>query len=170
MLIVQIAGMIFSSIIGGQLSARTGHFKKFLMAGVAMEMMALASLATLALANAGEMPFLAALGLLGLGTGLGMPNAVVIVQNSVPRASLGIATASMSFLRSLGGAFGVALSGCVMHYVFNSIARTGRVAAIDTHLAEALRPAIAASFALGAGMMLLALITIAVKLPSPSRD
>jgi EmrB/QacA subfamily drug resistance transporter len=170
MLIAQIAGLLFSSIVGGQLSARTGHFKKFLVAGVAMEMMALASLTTLALANAGGMPFLAALGLLGLGTGLGMPNAVVIVQNSVPRASLGIATASMSFLRSLGGAFGVALSGCVMHYVFNSIMRTGRVAEIDTHLAEALRPAIAASFALGAGMMLLALVTIVVKLPSPSRN
>jgi MFS family permease len=170
MLIAQIAGMIFSSIVGGQLSARTGNFKKFLMAGVAMEMMALASLTTLALARAGDTPFLAALGLLGLGTGLGMPNAVVIVQNAVPRTSLGIATASMSFLRSLGGAFGVALSGCVMHYVFNSITKTERAAAIDTHLAEVLRPAIAASFALGTGMMLLALITIVVKLPSSSRD
>lgn len=169
MLIAQIAGMVFSSIVGGQLSARTGHFKKFLMAGVAMEMLALASLTTLALTRAGDVPFLAALGLLGLGTGLGMPNAVVIIQNSVPRASLGIATASMSFLRSLGGAFGVALSGSVMHYVFNSIARTERAAAVDIHLAEALRPAIAASFALGTGMMLLALITIVVKLPSPSR-
>jgi MFS family permease len=155
MLIAQIAGLIFSSILGGQLSARTGQFKKFLIAGVAMEMVAIASLAMLALARAGEIPFLAALGLLGLGTGLGMPNALVIVQNSVPRASLGIATASMSFLRSLGGAFGVALSGCVMHLVFD--------------FADALRPAIAASFALGATMMLLALVTIVAKLPTPAR-
>jgi EmrB/QacA subfamily drug resistance transporter len=155
MLFAQIAGLIFSSILGGQLSARTGQFKKFLIAGVAMEMVAIASLAMLALARAGEIPFLAALGLLGLGTGLGMPNAVVIVQNSVPRASLGIATASMSFLRSLGGAFGVALSGCVMHSVFD--------------FADALRPAIAASFALGATMMLLALVTIVAKLPTPAR-
>jgi len=169
MLIAQIAGMIFSSIVGGQLSARTGNFKKFLVAGVAMEMMALASLTTLVLARAGDIPFLASLGLLGLGTGLGMPNAVVIIQNAVPRGSLGIATASMSFLRSLGGAFGVALSGCVMHYVFNSIARTERAAGADIHLAEALRPAIAASFGLGTAMMLLALITIVAKVPSPSR-
>jgi EmrB/QacA subfamily drug resistance transporter len=169
MLIAQIAGMIFSSIVGGQLSARTGQFKRFLIAGVTMEMMALASLTTLALTRAGSIPFLIALGLLGLGTGLGMPNAVVIIQNSVPRTSLGIATASMSFLRSLGGAFGVALSGCVMHYVFNSVAQTGPTAEINIHLAEALRPAIAASFALGTAMMLLALMTIVVKLPSPSR-
>jgi MFS family permease len=161
MLIAQIAGLIFSSILGGQLSARTGQFKKFLIAGVAMEMVAIASLAMLALARAGAIPFLAALGLLGLGTGLGMPNAIVIVQNSVPRASLGIATASMSFLRSLGGAFGVALSGCVMHSVFAT--------ANNIHFADALRPAIAASFALGAAMMLLALITIVAKLPTPAR-
>jgi EmrB/QacA subfamily drug resistance transporter len=170
MLIAQIAGLIFSSILGGQLSARTGQFKKFLIAGVAMEMVAIASLAMLALARAGEIPFLAALGLLGLGTGLGMPNAVVIVQNSVPRASLGIATASMSFLRSLGGAFGVALSGCVMHSVLDSIVRPGHAAtASNIHFADALRPAIAASFALGAAMMLLALITIVAKLPTPDR-
>jgi EmrB/QacA subfamily drug resistance transporter len=170
MLFAQIAGLIFSSILGGQLSARTGQFKKFLIAGVAMELVAITSLAMLALARAGEIPFLAALGLLGLGTGLGMPNAVVIVQNSVPRASLGIATASMSFLRSLGGAFGVALSGCVMHSVFDSIVRQGHAeTASNIHFADALRPAIAASFALGATMMLLALVTIVAKLPTSSR-
>ena len=170
MLIAQIAGLIFSSILGGQLSARTGQFKKFLIAGVAMEMVAIAALAMLALARAGEIPFLAALGLLGLGTGLGMPNAVVIVQNSVPRGSLGIATASMSFLRSLGGAFGVAISGCLMHFVFDSIVRPGHAAtANNIHVADALRPAIAASFALGATMMLLALVMIVAKLPTPAR-
>jgi EmrB/QacA subfamily drug resistance transporter len=163
MLIAQISGLIFSSILGGRLSARTGQFKRFLVAGVAMEMTAIATLAILVLARAGEIPFLAALGLLGLGTGLGMPNAVVIVQNSVPRASLGIATASMSFLRSLGGAFGVAISGCLMHFVFDSIVRA------NIHVADPLRPAIAASLALGATMMLLAFITIVAKLPTSSR-
>src|SRR5260370_122776 len=113
MLIAQIAGMIVSSITGGQLSARLGHFKQFLIAGVAMETLALASFTALALTRAGALPFLAALGLLGLGTGLGMPNAVVIVQNSVPSASLGIATSSLSFLSSLGSAFGGALSRCL---------------------------------------------------------
>jgi Na+/melibiose symporter-like transporter len=99
-----------------------------------------------------------------------MPNAVVIVQNSVPRSSLGIATASMSFLRSLGGAFGVALSGCVMHSAFDWFARPEHAATENNiHFADALRPAIAASFALGATMMLLALVTIVAKLPTPAR-
>lgn len=43
-----------------------------------------------------------------------MPNATVMIQNAVPPGSLGIATAMMSFIRSLGGSLGVALSGGVM--------------------------------------------------------
>jgi MFS family permease len=168
MLIAQIAGMILSSIVGGQISARTGQFKKFLIMGVAMETVALASFTTLAVTGSGFLPFLAALALLGLGTGLGMPNAVVIIQNSVASSSLGIATSSMSFLRSLGGAFGVALSGCLMHYVFDAVTHGDSRSNGNVHLAAALRPAIAASFALGTAVMLLALITIIVKVPASS--
>jgi EmrB/QacA subfamily drug resistance transporter len=169
MLIAQITGMIVSSVIGGHISARTGRFKPFLILGVAMEAFALATFTVLALTRAGPLPFLGALGILGLGTGLGMPNAIVIIQNSVQNASLGVATSAMSFLRSLGGAFGVALSGCLMHFVFEAVTRMQ--SATQTHLVvgSALRPAIAASFALGAAMMLVALITITVKLPSPPR-
>ena len=160
MLIAQISGMIVSSIIGGQLSARTGKFKAFLIAGVTMEMLALTALAILACVDARPPAFLLALGLLGLGTGLGMPNAVVIIQNSVDRSVLGIATASMSFLRSLGGSLGVALSGCVMHFTLATIAGQAKTA---------LRLAIASSFALGASMMLLAVTAIALKLPAHQR-
>ena len=161
MLIAQISGMIVSSIIGGQLSARSGQFKAFLIAGVTMEMLALTSLAILACVDARPPAFLLALGLLGLGTGLGMPNAVVIIQNSVDRSVLGIATASMSFLRSLGGSLGVALSGCVMHFTLATSAAQTKTA---------LRLAIASSFALGASMMLLAVTAIASNCRHPSGD
>jgi EmrB/QacA subfamily drug resistance transporter len=160
MLIAQIAGMILSSIIGGQISARSGQFKTFLVAGVTMEMLALATLTLLACIDAPPPAFLLALALLGLGTGLGMPNAVVIVQNAVDRSALGIATASMSFLRSLGSSLGVALSGCVMHFTLVTITGEAR---------SALRLAIASSFGLGASMMLLALTAIALKLPAQQR-
>lgn len=184
MLLPQIAGMIVSSIVGGRLSARSGEFKKFFLIGVGCEFLALALLAIFAALNLEQVPFLCALAILGVGTGLGMPNATVIVQNSVPHARLGIATASMSFLRALGGAVGVALSGFVMHYVFT--ARTvdlpSRVTIADVQhgltvpgshlghgdLIEPLRVAIASSFALGATMMLVALIT-ASRLPPVGR-
>jgi MFS family permease len=176
MLLPQVAGMIVSATWGGRHSVRSGQFKRYLVIGVGLETVALALLVMCALMRAGSLPFLVALAILGLGTGLGMPNAVVIVQNAVPRETLGSATGSMSFVRSLGGAVGVALSGCVMRFVLGSgstmpsfegltVDRALRVFPDDAGgihpLAEALRSAIASSFAFGAAMMLAALLTCA---------
>ena len=183
MLIAQIAGMMLSSVVGGRLSARTGQFKRFFVAGVAMETLALSSLALCALTDAGRGAFVASLAVLGLGTGLGMPNAVVVVQNAVPLRMLGVATAAMSFLRSLGASVGVALSGCLMHYTFATLLKNrspavsigslgrgldlmhGSVDVGGAQVLSALRLAIASSFALGASMMLMALAT-AMTLPA----
>jgi MFS family permease len=176
MLLPQVAGMIVSATWGGRHSVRSGQFKRYLVVGVGLETVALALLVMCALMKAGSPPFLVALAILGLGTGLGMPNAVVIVQNAVPRETLGTATGSMSFVRSLGGAVGVALSGCVMRFVLGSgstmpgfegltVDRALRVFPGDAEgihpMAEALRFAIASSFAFGAAMMLAALVTCA---------
>ena len=180
MLLPQIAGMIISSIVGGRLSARSGEFKTFFLVGVGCEFLALALLAVFSALSLAQIPFLCALAILGVGTGLGMPNATVIVQNAAPEGRLGIATASMSFLRALGGAVGVALSGFVMHYVFTALTRDlpshmtigdvqHGVMLSDSYLGhgglvEPLRLAIMSSFVLGAAMMLVAFIT-ASRLP-----
>jgi hypothetical protein len=52
--------------------------------------------------------------LLGIGIGFVGPTAIVAVQNAVERRDLGAASASVSFFRSLGGSFGVALLSAVM--------------------------------------------------------
>jgi hypothetical protein len=52
--------------------------------------------------------------LLGFGFGFVMPNLTVAIQNSVDPGELGMATATAGFFRSLGGAFGVALSGAIV--------------------------------------------------------
>lgn len=153
MLLPQVAGMIVSSTWGGRNSVRNGKFKRYFVIGVGLETVALALLVLCAVMNAGPLPFLSALAILGLGTGLGMPNAIVIVQNAVSNATLGAATGSMAFVRQIGGAAGVALSGCVMRLAFSG--------EHSRQLAETLRPAIAASFALGALMMFAALLTCA---------
>jgi EmrB/QacA subfamily drug resistance transporter len=172
MLLPQVAGMIASSIIGGRLSARSGEFRTFFLLGIGCEFLALGLLAVFAWLDLGQMPFLGALALLGVGMGLGMPNATVVVQNAVPPARLGIATASMSFLRTLGGAVGVALSGFVMHYVLATLTdstalqnlQRGPLLSLSNsehgELIEPLRIAIASSFVLGAAAMLVALITV----------
>ena len=114
MMLPQIIGMVVSSVVCGRLSSRLGIFKPFLLLGVGLEFSALSALAVMAYAGTGLYGFLFALGALGTGMGTGMPTATVIVQNAVDRKVLGVATSSMSFIRSLGGALGVALSGGIM--------------------------------------------------------
>ncbi|WP_227023711.1 MDR family MFS transporter [Martelella soudanensis] len=177
MMLPQIVAMVLTSIFGGKLSADLGRPKLFMVTGIALEAGGLGTLALLAAIQAGVPAFWGALAMLGLGMGIAMPNATAIVQNAVPKESVGTATASMSFLRSLGGALGVAVSGGVMASGLNSglahllgtadvqtIINGGMEAVSD--LPAALRPAIeaafrhaiAGSFEIGGSVMTLALI------------
>jgi EmrB/QacA subfamily drug resistance transporter len=114
MLLPQVVGMVLTSIIGGRIVSRLGRNKAFLLAGLGLEAVALASLGLLAWWAAPAAFFLVSMGLLGLGMGMGMPNLTTAVQNAVSQAELGAATGAMTFLRSLGGAVGVAASGAIM--------------------------------------------------------
>jgi hypothetical protein len=51
---------------------------------------------------------------LGLGMGMTMQVLVIVVQNAVPYRDLGVATSSINFFRSMGGAFGVAIFGAIL--------------------------------------------------------
>ncbi|UMY16037.1 MFS transporter [Methylobacterium organophilum] len=52
--------------------------------------------------------------LLSMGIGTVLPLSTIAIQNAVPRHQLGIATASMNFFRSLGGALIVAVFGTIV--------------------------------------------------------
>jgi MFS family permease len=51
----------------------------------------------------------------GSGLGLTMQVVVTAVQNSVDRRHMGVATASVTFFRSMGGALGTALLGAILN-------------------------------------------------------
>jgi len=177
MLLPQVAAMLITSIGGGILSSRFGHPKPLMVAGIAGEAAGLAGLAVLALAKAGIPAFLLDLAVLGLGMGIAMPNATALVQNGIPRNAMGVATASMSFIRSLGGASGVAISAGVMaaHLTRNLAGIAGGLniqalldgnlselnalpAATHTAVVSAYQHAIAYSFLIGGGVMALAVL------------
>ncbi|MCP1242953.1 DHA2 family efflux MFS transporter permease subunit [Acetobacter lambici] len=124
MLLPQVGTMMVSSILGGYVSSRTQRYALLLAIGVGIEFTALSLLALCARHGAQPLFFLLSMGCLGVGMGIGMPNATVMIQNAVPRNSLGIATAMMSFIRSLGGSLGVALSGGVMALTLQHSLRT----------------------------------------------
>jgi EmrB/QacA subfamily drug resistance transporter len=114
MMLPQVVGMLLSSVIGGRIVSKLGRNKPFLLAGLGLEAVALASLAVFAFFAAPATVFLISMGALGLGMGMGMPNLTTAVQNAVAHKELGAATGAMSFVRSLGGALGVAASGTIM--------------------------------------------------------
>lgn len=171
MMLPQIAVMIVTSVAGGQLSSRTGLVKPFMMLGVGCEAIALVACAALAWSGGGIASFLVAMGVLGFGMGMGMPNTTVVIQNAVPRAHLGLATATMGFIRSLGGVLGVAVSGSAMAArLGRTVDRDGtgqsiaQIQAMPPAAREltvaAYRHAIAVSFSISGGVMVIAFLLV----------
>jgi EmrB/QacA subfamily drug resistance transporter len=105
-------GTTLSTMLSGRFIARTGRYKRFPIAGLALMAGALALMAALV----GDPSRTAtALGLIVFGLGFGMVTQVLVVavQNSVDRRELGVATAATGFFRALGGAVGAATLGAV---------------------------------------------------------
>ncbi len=114
MLLPQIAGMMTTSVLGGRIVSITGRLRPFLIAGVGLEALGLASIAVLASMDASPLGFGLALLALGMGMGMGMPNVTTALQNAVAPGEMGAAMSAMSFTRAMGGALGVAVAGGVM--------------------------------------------------------
>jgi MFS family permease len=88
------------------------HYKRIAVAGAGFSIVCLGLLSALAGTASLAMIELLVIGV-GIGSGTGFPVSTVSVQNAVERAHLGVATGVLTFLRSLGGALGVALLGAV---------------------------------------------------------
>jgi EmrB/QacA subfamily drug resistance transporter len=112
LLVPMMAGITVSTTVSGRISARTGGYKPFPIAGLALMTVGLAVLALLA-SDPSRTATGAGLVLFGLGFGMVGQMLIVAVQNSVERRELGVATAITSFFRGLGGAVGAAVLGAV---------------------------------------------------------
>jgi EmrB/QacA subfamily drug resistance transporter len=112
LMVPMMLGITVSTTLSGRAIARTGRYKRFPLAGLALMTAALALWAALA-AERSRVGTGVALALFGLGFGMVTQVLVVAVQNTVDRARLGVATATTSFFRALGGAVGAAVLGAV---------------------------------------------------------
>jgi EmrB/QacA subfamily drug resistance transporter len=175
MILPQVGCMLLSSIIGGRIVSRYGHYRPFLLIGIGLETLTLAILGILALYDASPIFFLIAMGTLGLGMGLGMPNLTNAIQNAVAYTELGAATGAMVFIRSLGGAVGVAASGAIMSARLATARATGHFPVLDAHtiralaslpaaqriaIAEAYRTSLSASFLVCGAVMIVAFLLV----------
>lgn len=108
------AGVILTSVTGGRLVARTGRYKIFPVIGLFLASASFLSIGFFAEHASGVTPLVIALIVLGAGFGFVMPIMTMALQNAVQREDLGTATSTSAFLRSLGSALGVAISGAVV--------------------------------------------------------
>jgi len=112
LLVPMMIGITVSTNAAGWAISKTGRYKRFPVIGLALMTGALALLA--AVANHPSRTT-TGIGLAAFGLGFGMVGQVLIVavQNTVDRRRLGIAMATTSFFRGLGGAVGAAVFGAI---------------------------------------------------------
>ncbi|MBW5484434.1 MDR family MFS transporter [Streptomyces bambusae] len=107
-----VLGMLLSSTLSGQLVSRTGRWKVFPVAGTGVTALGLLLLHQLhRTTSTWEMSVY--FFVFGAGLGLVMQVLVLVVQNAVSYADLGVATSGATFFRSIGASFGVAVFGTV---------------------------------------------------------
>jgi EmrB/QacA subfamily drug resistance transporter len=108
LMLPMVAGMMSASIVSGQVISRTGRIRGFPIFGSALAAMALLTLSRITADTA--LPVVMTLMLL-LGYGLGncMQPLLLILQSAVPPRDIGVATASATFFRQIGGTIGVAV-------------------------------------------------------------
>ncbi|MEV0986697.1 MFS transporter [Streptomyces sp. NPDC049949] len=107
-----VLGMLISSTASGQIVSRTGRWKVFPIAGTAVTAIGLLLLHQLT-RTSGTWEMSVYFFVFGTGLGLVMQVLVLVVQNSVSYADLGVATSGATFFRSIGASFGVAIFGTV---------------------------------------------------------
>jgi EmrB/QacA subfamily drug resistance transporter len=113
LLVPLMAGLLSTSIASGRVISRTGHYKRYPIAGTAILTVGLYLLSTMDQQTSLALASLYMV-VLGMGMGLILQVLVIAVQNAVETSDLGVATSSATFFRSLGGAFGTALFGAIL--------------------------------------------------------
>jgi EmrB/QacA subfamily drug resistance transporter len=152
-------GIAVSTTLAGRSIARTGRYKRFPVAGLAMMSAALVLLAAL---TAERSQLATVIGLVVFGLGFGMVTQVLItaVQNGVDRRELGIATATTGFFRALGGAVGAAVLGAVFAAHAGSHAANAGSSGIDGALRSDVVGGVQAVFLVAAPLAALALVVV----------
>lgn len=109
----QALGLLTTSIIGGQLLARTGRFKVQVIIGATLMLTATLFLHTLDVGVA-KWHIMLFMVTYGLGSGLVTPTMSVITQSAVDHKYLGVATSGRQYFMQIGQVFGTAVFGVVL--------------------------------------------------------
>ena len=173
LLIPMMIGVTASTNFAGRRIERTGRYKRYPVAGLAL--MA-ASLALLAVVAGDPSRLTTGIAIAAFGVGFGMVSQILIVavQNSVERRELGIAMATANFFRGLGGAVGAAVLGAVFAARAGSTGLDQGPAAIGTagrsEVVDAVQTVFTAAAPIAALALLIVLFLREVPLRTRARD
>ncbi len=112
-LVPMLLAMVVSSIGSGQLISRTGRYKAPLLAGLVVMGAGYFMIATFDISTTNQ-TVVEAMILIGLGLGVTMQTYTLVVQNSVSRADMAVATSATQLSRSIGSALGLAIMGTIL--------------------------------------------------------
>jgi EmrB/QacA subfamily drug resistance transporter len=113
LLLPLLVGLLAMSISSGIFISRTGQYRWFPLVGTIIVTIAVALLSRLGAHTSLRIVSLDIL-VFGIGLGLFMQVLTLVVQNAVPMKELGVATSSVTFFRSMGGAIGASALGAVL--------------------------------------------------------
>ncbi len=101
-------GLMSASIVSGQLISRTGRYKVFPVIGASLMLVALLAFSQIN-ADTPLWQTMIVMFVFGYGLGNNMQPLILAIQNAVPPRDIGVATASATFFRQIGGTLGVAI-------------------------------------------------------------
>lgn len=103
--------MIVLSTLVGRWISKSGKYKRYALIGMPFMV---AAMLLMAFMNSIPMAVISMI-IFGTGLGLSMPVFTLTVQNAVVPSMLGVATATTTLFRNLGGTIGIAIMGTVMN-------------------------------------------------------
>ncbi|UOQ52141.1 MDR family MFS transporter [Hymenobacter cellulosivorans] len=106
-------GVVSGSMLAGQMVARFGHYKRWMLGGGLILITGQALLATMP-ATASYQQVLLYVLICGVGLGPSMPLYTLAIQNAIEPGFTGQATSACQFFRQIGGAMAAALLGTVL--------------------------------------------------------
>ena len=106
-------GLVAGSVVSGQLVSRFGHYRRWMLGGLALLSVGVILL-YLMTPDVSYWSVVAYMLVCGLGIGPSLPLYTLAIQNAVDVRRIGQATSASQFFRQIGGALGAALMGAVL--------------------------------------------------------
>ena len=106
-------GLVLTSGLAGRMVSKTGHYKRYMVAGAVLLLVGIALMARMGDgASVGQVAW--RMFVIGLGLGPAQSLFSTVAQNSAPAGQLGVVTSASQFFRQIGSTVGTAIFGALL--------------------------------------------------------